>query len=44
MVNKITTNHIIGTGQENVSTGVGGTGNSNDTQPNYTFKYTSSKL
>ncbi len=32
MVNKTTTNHIIGTGQENLSAGVGGTGNSNDTQ------------
>ncbi len=27
MGNKIATNHVIGTGEENVSAGVGGTGN-----------------
>ncbi len=32
MGNKIATNHVIGTGEENISSGVGGTGNSNDTQ------------
>ncbi len=29
---RIATNHVIGTGQEKMSAGVGGTGNSNDTQ------------
>ncbi len=33
MENKIATNHVIGTGQEKMSAGVDGTGNSNDTQP-----------
>ncbi len=32
MGNKIATNYVIGTGQENFLSGVGGTGNSNDTQ------------
>ncbi len=32
MGNKIATNHVIGTGQEKMSAGVGGTRNSNDTQ------------
>ncbi len=32
MGNKIATNHVIGTGEENIESGVGGTGNSNDTQ------------
>ncbi len=30
MGNKIATNHVIGTGQEKMPAGVGGTGNSND--------------
>ncbi len=30
MGNKIATNHVIGTGQEKMPVGVGGTGNSND--------------
>ncbi len=32
MGNKITTNHVIGAGQEKMSAGVGWTGNSNDIQ------------
>ncbi len=32
MGNKIATNHVIGTGEEKIESGVGGTGNSNDTQ------------
>ncbi len=32
MGNKIATNHVIGTGEEKILSGVGGTGNSNDTQ------------
>ncbi len=32
MGNKISTIHVIGTGEENISSGVGGTGNNNDTQ------------
>ncbi len=32
MGNKIASNHVIGTGQEKMPAGVGGTGNSNDTQ------------
>ncbi len=32
MGNKIATNHVIGTGEEKMYSGVGGTGNSNDTQ------------
>ncbi len=32
MGNKIATNYVIGTGEEKMSSGVGGTGNSNDTQ------------
>ncbi len=32
MGNKIATNHVIGTGEKKNVSGVGGTGNSNDTQ------------
>ncbi len=32
MGNKIATNHVIGTGEEKIESGVGGTGNSNNTQ------------
>ncbi len=33
MGNKIATNHVIGTGEKkNIESGVGGTGNSNNTQ------------
>ncbi len=32
MGNKIAMNHVIETGEENIESGVGGTGNSNDTQ------------
>ncbi len=39
MGNKIATNHVIGTGQEKMPAGVGGTGNSNDI-PNFIHKYT----
>ncbi len=41
MGNKITINHVIGTGQEKMPAGVGGTGNSNNTMiPNFIHKYT----
>ncbi len=41
MGNKITMNHVIGTGQEKMSAKVGGTGNSNNTMiPNFIHKYT----
>lgn len=36
MGNKIATNHVIGTGQEKMSAGVGRTGNSNDSITLYT--------
>ncbi len=32
MGNKIATSYVIGTGQEKIESGVGGTGKSNDTQ------------
>ncbi len=32
MGKKIATNHVIGTGEEKIESGVGGTGNSNDAQ------------
>ncbi len=32
MGNKIASNYVIRTGEENILSGVGGTGNSNDTQ------------
>ncbi len=41
MGNKITINHVIGTGQEKMSAGVGGIGNLNNTMiPNFIHKYT----
>ncbi len=39
MGNKITMNHVIGTGQEKILAGVGGTGSSNNTMiPNFIHK------
>ncbi len=39
MGNKITMNHVIGTGQVTMSEGVGGTGNSNNDPKFYTQIY-----